>query len=236
MQEVGGVWLPDGEQHLVEWMIGRGHRVGGRLTYQHHKIEAALAQVTEWNTAIDVGAHCGLWSMHLARRFGRVVAFEPVAEHRACFERNTEGLPVDLYDFALGDRMGVGRLLRTAGSSGDTRFDPATAIRAPADVASEQFDRDRDALLCRYDDLPVARTDGPVGFVKLDCEGFELYALRGMAQMLERWHPAIIVEQKPGKATAYGLEVTEAVDWLERLGYGVVREMSGDFIMRRPAP
>jgi len=41
----------------------------------------------------------------------------------------------------------------------------------------------------------------------------------------------ICVEQKPGKAQGFGLGQTDAVAYLQSLGYRVAREMSGDFIM-----
>jgi hypothetical protein len=88
MKQVGGVWLPDHEEHLIAWMRNRNEVVDGKLTYQHHKLQEAMKWVRNWRTAVDVGAHCGLWSMHLAKRFKQLHAFEPVADHRECFAKN----------------------------------------------------------------------------------------------------------------------------------------------------
>jgi len=89
-------------------------------------------------------------------------------------------------------------------------------------------------------DIPMRRLDevddmdliGPrVDFVKLDCEGYELFALRGGAQLLARSRPCVMVEQKPGRATKFGLPATGAVDYLQSLGAKLRFELSGDFCL-----
>lgn len=209
MKNVGGVWLPDAEEHLVEWMTRMNHVVDGKLTYQHHKLEAAMAWVKAWRTAVDVGAHCGLWSMHLVKRFAQVHAFEPVAEHRACFERNV-GAGALMYACALGETEGRVRIQTSAQSSGDSW------VGGEGDIPLRRLDE--------YD-LPT------VDFVKLDCEGYELFALRGAEETLKRCRPCVIVEQKPGRAQKFGLPETGAVDYLRGLGAVLRKEISGDFIL-----
>jgi FkbM family methyltransferase len=214
MIECGGVFLPDGETHLVEWMRKVNHRIDGKLTYQWKKIEAALAHVKQWRTAIDVGAHCGLWSMHLAKRFQLVHAFEPVAAHRECFEANLRGAPMTwvLHPMALGEAAGSVRMETARSSSGDTR------------VAG-----DGDIPLRRMDEIVLDAL--PVDFIKLDCEGYELFALRGGESILKRWQPCIIVEQKPGRGQRFGLPEHGAVDYLQGLGAKLRKEISGDFVL-----
>ena len=83
-----GIWLPDGEKHFPDWMTKNGEIVDGRGTYQIRKLRAAMEHCRQFRVAVDVGAHVGLWSMQLLKRFARLHAFEPVAEFRACYERN----------------------------------------------------------------------------------------------------------------------------------------------------
>jgi FkbM family methyltransferase len=209
---VGGVWLPAAEQHLVEWMVKRNQIVDGRLTYQLHKLEAALKHVRKFRRAVDVGAHCGLWSMHLAKRFERVEAFEPVKLHRDCFEINVDMTVCTLYPIALGEKERMVSMHTANSSSGDTTVAGAGTIP-----------------MQRMDDVLAHAFD--VDFIKLDCEGYELFALRGGEELLKRCKPVICVEQKPGKAEQFGLARTGAVEYLQGLGAKVHQEMSGDFIM-----
>lgn len=212
MKKVGGVWLPDGEQHLVEWMRKKNQVVDGKLTYQWDKLQAALRWVKAWRVAVDVGAHCGLWSMHLYPRFRELHAFEPVAAHRQCWEANM-GAERDgalLYPFALGETEGKVAIYTAPTSSGDS-----------------WVDGEGDIPMRRLDDFDLQYVD----FMKLDCEGYELFALRGARETLGRCRPCVIVEQKPGRAQKFGLPETGAVDYLQSLGAKLRQSISGDYIL-----
>jgi FkbM family methyltransferase len=205
-----GLYLPEGETHLVEWMDKVNHQVDGKPTYQYHKLLAALMHVRAWRCAVDIGAHAGLWSMHLAKRFEQLHAFEPVAAHRDCWTRNMEGRGGLLYPCALGEQPGSVSIRTAAESSGDSWVDGAGEIP-----------------LKRLDDFDLREVD----FIKLDCEGYELFALRGAEETLKRCRPCVIVEQKPGRAQKFNLAETAAVTYLEGLGARLRKAMSGDFIL-----
>lgn len=222
MKQVGGVWLPDHEQHLVEWMMNPKNKklVDGKLAYQWTKQCMAMEHVRNWRTAIDIGAHCGLWSMHLAKRFQALHAFEPVEEHRACWVENMRenveaAVAVGreraflIYPYALGEKEGSVRIETRHTSSGDSF------------VAGEG-----DIPMKRLDDFDFSDVD----FMKLDCEGYELFILRGAEETIKRWQPTIIVEQKPNRAVNFGLPQTGAVEYLKSLGATLRAERSGDYV------
>lgn len=220
--EEGGWWLPDQERHLQAWMLTVNMRFNGRLTYQRKKYLAALQWVKHRRVALDIGAHVGLWSWQMAPDFAQVIAYEPKASHRECFERNTADCwNVQLRTDALGDRNGISRIVnRTPDSSGDTGIDPD-----PASTLGEEV------RIRRLDD-----TDPPldmVDLVKIDCEGFELFVVRGAAEMLKRCKPCVIVEQKPetGMADRYGTGVKDAVTFLQSLGAQPRTVLQGDHVM-----
>lgn len=210
MKQFDGIWFPAHEEHMLEWMTEKNVRVDGHLTYQWSKIEASLKHVRQFRVAVDVGAHVGLWSMHLAKRFETIHAFEPVAVHRECFRRNVPGNHVTVYGCAIGEKQGMIDIEVPRGSSGGSHVKGDGAIP-----------------MVRLDDFPLQNVD----FLKLDCEGYELFALRGGEQLLLRCRPAIIVEQKPGRAQQFGLGERDAVPYLESLGAKLRKEIGGDFIM-----
>lgn len=222
-----GIWLPDGETHLTHWMTKSGEIVDGKGTYQIKKLRRAVAHCKRLRTAVDVGAHVGMWTMQLAKKFSQVHSFEPVAAHRDCFVRNID-MPgpydqtnderggytnVTLHRCALGEIEGKVNIYTAPSSSGDSYVDNAA--------------HQGDIPLCRLDTFDLSNVD----FIKLDCEGYEYFALRGGEETIKRDKPVIIVEQKPGKAQKFGLSEQGAVEYLRGLGYRQAEELSGDFIM-----
>jgi FkbM family methyltransferase len=212
MIECGGVYLPDGETHLVEWMRNDKHarEVDDKLTYQYHKLEAALGYVRNWRTAVDVGSHCGLWAMHLVKKFAYVHAFEPVASHRGCYLANVHGDNSYLHPCALGAEKKYVGIHTAPTSSGDSWVIPEGDIE----------------MRC-LDEFALDDVD----FIKLDTEGHELLALRGGEETLKRCKPCVIVEQKKGHAQRFGLPETGAVDYLLSLGAKLRLTISGDYVL-----
>jgi FkbM family methyltransferase len=223
MKQFGGVWLPDNEEHLLGWMQKKNQVVDGKLTYQIDKQNLAYGHCKQFRHAIDIGAHCGLWSMHMAKKFRYVDAFEPVEAHRQCFIQNMTDVfdsrgaeewfdVCHLHECALGDRAGSVSMHTGPSSTGDTW------VKGEGDIPLRRLD----------DILPDADN---VDFIKLDCEGYELYALRGGENLIKRCKPVICVEQKPGRAEKFGLGQTDAVTYLQTLDYTVAAHKSGDYIM-----
>jgi FkbM family methyltransferase len=167
-----------------------------------------MEYVTNRTRAIDVGGHCGLWARNLVKNFNFVESFEPVADHRACFVKNAP--TAKLHPYALGDKERRVAIHTQQGSSGDSWVD------GPGEIEMRTLDS-------------FAFID--VGLIKLDCEGYELFVLKGAVQTLRQWRPVVIVEQKPGRATKFGVPDTFAVDFLQAGGMKLQKEISGDYIL-----
>jgi FkbM family methyltransferase len=212
MKEALGWWMPSTEEHLIEWMKHPKNKMimNGRLAYQGKKQEAALALCKNFRCAVDVGAHVGFWSYNLAKKFAEVHSFEPVVEHRLCFERNVTDSNVSLYARALGETTGMISIFSAPTSSGDSWVSGEGGI--PMD---------------RLDDFSLQNVD----LIKIDCEGYELHVLRGAEETLKRCHPLVVVEQKPGRAQKFGLPDIGAVAYLESLGAKLQKVMSGDYFL-----
>lgn len=210
MIEYGGWHFPDGEKHLPEWLASNGVKVDGRLAYQYKKLSAAISYCKTFRNAVDVGAHIGLWTYYLASKFAHVDSFEPVAAHRECFTRNIEAKNVTLHACALGEEDDFISITTAPTSSGDSRVD------GPGEIPMK-----------RLDDFKLQDVD----FMKLDCEGAELFVLKGGERTIRRCRPVICVEQKPGRAQRFGLPEKGAVEYLQGMGYKMVQELSGDFIL-----
>lgn len=228
MTTFGGWKFPQGEAHLPGWIRSVGdwrvdpHHNDSRLLYQGAKYRKALKFTKGRRAALDIGGHVGLWSWQMAQDFHRVWAFEPMPEHRLCYEHNMRHFTNwTLFPFALGneDKM-VHVRTRTVGSSGDTGVDLSGAGEA--------------VQMHRLDNFELKDID----LVKIDCEGFELFVLQGGVETIKRNKPTIIVEQKPetGMEKNYNIGTKDAVKFLESAGWKQGAEMAGDHIMFWPDP
>lgn len=212
MKHVDSWWFPDSEQHMTAWIGDPRHRMilNGRPAYQGKKQAALMTLCRRFRTAVDVGAHVGMWTYNLAPHFECVRAFEPVSEHRSCFAKNVLAPNVIMYPLALGAERGMVSIKTGPDSTGDSW------VNGVGDIRMETLDS------FEFDDIDL---------VKLDCEGYEENVLRGAQQTLHRSRPVICVEQKRDMPRKFGLEPQGAVRFLESLGYSVAAEIGGDYLM-----
>jgi len=214
LKQYNGVWMPDDETHLCQWMEKRKAPViDGFQTYQYHKYLAAKKYVKNWRTAIDVGAHIGQWSRVMAMDFDQLYSFEPVDKFAECWVRN-----LDNYDNALLHRTGLGNFKGhariehpTPGSNGNARISDAGELIS----------------IKTLDSFNLSHVD----FIKIDCEGYEINVINGGLSLIKENRPCILVEQKKGNGSRYCEGDTRAVELLIELGAVLREEMSGDYIL-----
>jgi FkbM family methyltransferase len=212
MISAGGWVFPDGETHLPAQLARWNIAVDGRLTYQYPIYQRAVAACRVQRVAVDVGAHVGLWSYWMVRDFAQVVAFEPVAQHRACWLANIPQRPQDsLYPCALGSSVGLMGLTQLkSGSSG------GTCVSGPGVTPVDTLDAYQLEL---------------VDFLKIDCEGAELDVLAGAVDTVTRCRPVVAVEQRPTRTRLFQHGRTDAVAFLQRLGASVRWTDGHDYVM-----
>ena len=144
---------------------------------------------------LDVGANIGYHTLFACSRVGaqgRVIAIEPNPDNcrliQASAKRNGFSNLV-LHQIAVADRRRTVSLKVTAGSNGHISLnDPIAGTEA-----------------VMLDDL--LQNERSVDVVKIDIEGAEPLALRGMAVALKRYRPIIITEFMP-----IGLQEVSGVD------------------------
>lgn len=208
-QSEHGVWLPDGEEDKI--MLRAGFK------YQGSKLAAAMEflPTDRRRVALDIGAHCGLWTIQLLQRFKEVHCFEPIPAHLECWKKNVvdyEGR-VHLHETALGNQSGTIKMKVMSKLSGRSRVEDG---EQSTEVSIEKLD------FFNIEDVDL---------VKIDVEGYEKFVLEGGINTLLVWRPVVIVEQKEAYSGNYGLEPRSAVKFLESYGMHLRREIVGDFIL-----
>ena len=161
------------------------------------------------STAVDVGANVGIVTVPLAFAvgpFGRVLAFEPNAGN---VDRLRENLllnhlsQVSVHALALGATPGD--IVLNLGS------DPA--FHSSVEVMTPWRTNNAVTVPCSTLDVMWEEAESPdVSVVKIDVEGGELAVLKGARTMLDRDHPALLVE-------AHDNNYDQVAAWLGELGY-----------------
>lgn len=170
--------------------------------YDLDHLRGALSYLTSFRTAVDGGAHRGIWTRELARNFDQVVAFEP----REALARR---IPCGFVHYvALGEREGRCSMAEGAKNTGQGHV-----------VAGD------DVQMLPLDHFGIRELD----FLKLDLEGYELPALKGGEKTIAEWQPAIMIEQN-GLCEHYGYTLIELAGWLRRRGYVRVQSWGVDVL------
>jgi FkbM family methyltransferase len=198
---------------IVRLFLRRRHAVhrimsgplrGMRIATSWHDYPAAILgyterKLTDWllsharpgETWLDVGANCGYTSLALSRavgRDGRVFAFEPALATAASLDRTGRANGLDqlvALPFALSEspRPVVSRFATERGMI-DSQLPADGRIEMTAIIAV--------GLDAIWDG--IAGGDPVIHGIKMDVQGMELEALRGMRRLLARHRPKIVLE------------------------------------------
>jgi FkbM family methyltransferase len=186
--------------------------------YYEASVESFVASVLrEGDAFIDVGANLGMITLAAVRKVGPggvVFAVEPnpkLAERvRACCRAN--GIAnVLVLDVALSDERAEREL---------NLFDQANGWSTLAECATtpETASRSISVRTELGDSLfPVPR-DRPT-VMKIDVEGYEFRALRGMKELLAASHPLVVTEVAPELLARSGVTFEDLYDFMTSHGY-----------------
>jgi len=170
----------------------------------------------EGDVFIDAGANVGSYTLIAAKQVGstgRVFAFEPAgeiynmlyenitlngyqnvkAEKKALLDKNTT---IDLF-LANKINLGMSSIYHHDTESGGV--EKVVAVRLDDYVNNQNINR--------------------IDLIKIDVEGSEMYALKGMQQTLEKHKPKILIELKEETHLQSDHSINEIISYLNKLGY-----------------
>jgi len=163
---------------------------------------------------LDVGANIGYFSLLVGHEFGGrcpVTAFEPNPKICALLRRGAEcnrgSAAIEIVEAAVSDAAGELGLVVDGENTGHAFL--GTDGTGSARVAVVKLD----------DWLAQHPPRGRIAAIKLDVEGCELNALRGMESTLREHRPALVVEVIEGHLRQFGASVAEVWAFLHSLGY-----------------
>ena len=183
--------------------------------YSKEDIDSALKFVTGFRTAIDIGAHVGIVSYQLSKKFNQVHSFEINDSVYECLQINQQKLfpnNVKIYNNGIGDRE-ANVDLNITDKSFSTHIKPkSTGNYKIVSLDSYNFEN--------------------VDFIKIDAEGFESLIAQGALNTISKNKPVILFERKQ-HAQRYGFERDSFVDILKPYGYRMLNHKHHGFTFKK---
>ncbi|MBX3357823.1 MAG: FkbM family methyltransferase [Phycisphaeraceae bacterium] len=208
--------------HVMELDLADFYQRTAYFFGSYHELDIMTAierAIRPGEVFVDGGANIGLVSMHIAEVVGpsgRVHAFEcssKVLPRLRFHLRENRLQQVTLHELGLGDVETVLTMrLPGAGNDGASTFSPVP------DRYGGVFTDLGTVKIVRADDV-LDRSDTRPLVVKLDVEGYEIKALRGMERTLHDRKPAIITEVNAEMLEHCGGSGVEMHSMLGAMGY-----------------
>ncbi|WP_316759895.1 FkbM family methyltransferase [Pedobacter aquatilis] len=149
-------------------------------------IELIANDITEHQVIFDIGANIGTWTL-LAKSFlpnARVYAFEPLEKHIVEFETNCSGTEnVFIQKYCVGNENKTDQLNVSSFSDSSSLLDATPLEFQTYHIKKEkevQVQVRKLSTLINQDELPVP------DILKLDIQGYELEALKGLENYIHQ--------------------------------------------------
>jgi FkbM family methyltransferase len=195
-------------------------------------------------TMLDIGAHVGYYSRRYAKslgQHGRIFAFEPHPRTFATLQHNVKKLTqVTAVQLALAEQEGTAELhdYLMMSASGSLHYDESMAALQKAqthqtDIApriGQTFTAQTFTVRTTpVDDFLAAQNINKVDLVKMDIEGAEIGALRGMKRTIANSpNLVLMMEYNPQALKAFGHEPIAALNEVRSYGFEKIEAIELD--------
>jgi FkbM family methyltransferase len=185
--------------------------------YEPQETQLAMRLLRPGMTVVDAGANWGYFTMicaHLVGVRGRVIALEPHPRLHAMLSHNVTCNRLEHVE-ALHLAAGA-----DAHGQAFVGFDERGGNWGLSRAAAPSEVPDFECATATIDALSEERGPGGVDLVKIDIEGAEADALRGMADGLrQRRYRYVLIECHPAALGSRGVSVEQCLEPLRRAGY-----------------
>jgi FkbM family methyltransferase len=204
------------KKHLKNNTFNFGGKVKKIGTHNELNIEAYTglkSYLTKKRIALDIGARWGEWARIIQDDFTHVICFEPIRVKYKYIKQNCKLNNLSLYGCCLGDKLG--NVPMYAGSI----YDP----NKPG-INRFAYNKNKRTIQTsiKLDDLGL----GPIDFIKIDVEGFELPVLKGGEETIKKWKPIICIEQNGSETKWRSAKTFEASNFLLSLGMKLEKQLN----------
>lgn len=169
----------------------------------------------------DIGGNIGEMALFCAHHLGpdaKIYSFEPLDETYEVLQENIKlneyENRIKAFNIALSDKNGEADLFAATEHNDLGSFEDGSHTLYATDDRSVFLQKIKmETLDSKQNELPKP------DFIKLDVEGAELFALKGAAETLKKYHPKILLEFNKGTFEAAGYSQQDVLDFLGQFNY-----------------
>jgi FkbM family methyltransferase len=199
----GDIWWPKGELACYKW------------TSKEIDIPAWVSSHTDKKSVIvQAGGNAGWYAKLYSEIFDRVYVFEPEYINFICLNLNVPFNHVIKIQACLGDKRELVKVKSKESDRGKTHVVKSNKNNIPANIPTLMIDD------LNLDECSV---------IHLDVEGYELFALRGARNTIEKFKPLIALENRD-HWLRYNVTTEEINDFLKSFGYKVIDQYREEII------
>ena len=209
--QVGGLIFFLVEQDYI------GAELRQKGVWEEHLYQATEILLNERSNVLDLGANFGYHALRLAQvcPLGQVYAFEPM---NLCYSQLQMNIVANkirnviAYKFAVTDKSGYPMAMSSLEENvyDDDKINIGnSALGTGGDIC----------FSLRIDDLDLPRID----LIKMDIQGAEFLALKGMQGLIARDRPYFFIEIEEPHLLRFGTSSKEVIEHFFQLDYSLVR-------------
>ena len=199
------------ELHIDEWIQANVYFLG---SYESEELNTVRDFLKEGDVFVDLGANIGLFSTVASRAVGpkgQVYSFEPFPLNTQRLKRNKElnrCSNMVIIEKAVADKPGTMTLV----------YDDSNQNTGMPSAYKADGNR-LDVPVVALDEVAREQDWHRVDFIKMDIEGGEYLALKGMQNILANWTPKILLELHPEAVARTPYTSDQIISLLADSGY-----------------
>ena len=214
-----------GSKFKLDAFVHKGYWYHGK-NREKIQMEQFSRIIREGDTVFELGAHIGYISLYfskLAGETGKVYVFEPGANNLPYTRKNLAASKIkniELVEKAVSDTNGKATfyLENITGQSNSLVKDYRVTKKIHSKTFTDLKKKEVEVETIRIDDFILQNNIAKVDFVKIDIEGAEYLAIKGMPNLLSTKKPTMMIEVTENHEALFEL--------LKSYGYEFVDEYS----------
>lgn len=194
-----------------------------KKVFESDELTMMRANILKNTTVVDIGANVGLLSVYFSKHAGSdgsVIAIEPDPVALDLLKYNLEKNKcsnVHVFPVACGSEDGEITFTQNLANRADNRV--------VADTAMMPHQKQIQVPVRSFGELAKENIEifQNISFIKMDVQGYEFFAVKGMASWLQQLHnkPVLCLELWPYGLKRSGSSISELINLLHSCGYAV---------------